>query len=76
MSIVEEFEEVGGFRCGETDGGGVIFVGVLIAGKLSVVDFDLSLGCSQFESENLSKWDMLCPTMLQKSGSSSHCFGS
>jgi hypothetical protein len=52
VSIVEKFEEVGGFHCGETGGGGVIFVGVVLAGKLLVVDFDLGLGCSQSESKN------------------------
>ncbi len=44
MSIVEKFEEVRGFCSGETGGGGVIFAGVVLADKLSVVDFDAKLG--------------------------------
>jgi hypothetical protein len=55
VSVVVEFEEVGHFHCSETGGGGVIFVGVVLVGKLSVVDFDLGLGCSQSKSKNFEQ---------------------
>ena len=47
LRIIQELEEVRGFSCSEASYCRVVLVGVVLASKLSVVDFYFSLGCSK-----------------------------
>ena len=76
LRIIQELEEVRGFTCSETSYGRVILVGVVFAGKLSVVDFYFSLRRSEPKPQNRERMEHLRPTCSQKLGSLSHRFGS
>ncbi len=52
LHVVEKLEEVRGFSCSEAGDGRVIFVRVIFAGMLSVMDLDFSLGFSKSKSKN------------------------
>ena len=76
VGIVEEFEEIRGFGRSESGCSGVIFLGntcMLVVGRCTLISiFDAPSPKPRFFSE----WDILHPTMEQKAGSLSHCFGS
>ncbi len=52
LHIIQELKEVRGLGCREAGDGKVVLVGVIFAGKLSVVDLDFSLRCAEPEPKN------------------------
>ncbi len=52
LRIIQELKEVRGLRCREASDSRVVLVGVIFAGKLSVVDLDFSLRCAEPKPEN------------------------
>jgi hypothetical protein len=50
--IVQKLEESRSFRCGETSDCSIIFVRMIFAGKLSMVDFNFGFRRSESETEN------------------------
>ncbi len=52
LCIIQELKEVSGLGCHEAGDGRVLLVGMLFAGKLSVVDLDFSLRCTKPKPKN------------------------
>ena len=52
VGVVEEFEEVRGFSCGESGHSGVVLVRVILACKLSEMHLDLHFGCAESKPKN------------------------
>ena len=52
VGVVEEFEEVRGFGCGESGHSGVVLVWVVLACELSVMHLDLHFGCAESKPKN------------------------
>jgi hypothetical protein len=52
LRIIQELKEVRGLGCHEAGDGRVVLVGAILVGKLSAVDLDFSLRCSEPKPKN------------------------